>query len=66
MSHLSILHQKLFHKIPKYQTKLFLVSYLLNNLQNELTLESYNRLYSEELGIKILVRMPPEDHKVSF
>jgi hypothetical protein len=55
--------ETLFYKISKYQTKLFLVSYLLNNLRNELTLESYNRLYSEELGIKILVRMPPTDHQ---
>jgi len=55
--------EDLFHKITKYQTKLFLVSYLLNNLRNELTLESYNRLYSEELGIKILVRMPLEEHQ---
>ena len=55
--------KELFYAAESYQTKLFLVSFLLNNLRDELTLESYNRLYSEELGIKMLVRMPEEEQK---
>lgn len=56
--------EELFYKNQKYHVKLFVVSYLLNNLPHLLTLETYNRLYSEELGIKLLVRMPKDEHRV--
>ena len=49
--------------MQNYNVRLFLVSYQLNHLRNVLTLESYNSLYSEEMAIKILVRLPPDDQE---
>ena len=46
-----------------YNMRLFLVSYMLNYLRDVMSLEMYNRLYSEELAIKILVRLPPSDQE---
>jgi len=39
------------------------VSYLLNHLTNDLSLETYNRLYSEELGIKMVVQLSSQDQQ---
>ena len=53
----------MLERVENYNIRLFLVSYLLNHLRDVLSLESYNRLYSEEMAIKILVRLPPADQE---